>query len=700
MNLVNRSRELSRVLNRQTPSDVESAEAQMLIAELVDVVTAHAGRYHDQDDPLISDAEYDRFFEFLKALEDLFPNYRKPDSPTRRVGSPPVSAFEKVRHPDPMLSLSNVFDSDGLRTWYRRCVSGLGLDEHFPLTLTAELKIDGVAVAITYVDGLLAGGATRGDGRVGEDITENVRTVRSVPLKLIQPVGIGLHEQKRIEIRGEVYFHNSDFDQLNRRLAQAGAKTYANPRNTAAGSLRQLDSRITASRPLSFFAYSVYTLGANVADSQSGTLVWLKMAGFRINEQARSFEGIEPVIRFCEEWTTGRSRLDYDIDGVVVKVDSLEYQATLGSISNAPRWAIAFKFPAKEGTTRLIDILINVGRTGKITPQAVLEPVEIGGVTVSQATLHNADYIISRDIRIGDTVVVKRAGDVIPQVVKPIEDARTGGESFWEMPITCPVCKSPLERLEGEADHYCVASDCSEQFIRLLEHFASRGAMDIEGLGSKLAMQLAREDLANTLDDIYALSRSDLLSLEGFGEKKADNLLEGIRLSRERSLARLLYGVGIRHVGQITAELLAMRYESARSLFEASEEELLHIEGIGSIIATSVTDWFSLDQNRALIDALEAYGVNTHRLAEEAPAGGEDLPLIGKTVVVTGTLAGMDRKEAQELIRRRGGKVVGSVSGKTDYVVAGENAGSKLTRALELGIPVLDEAEFLKMVYG
>ncbi len=691
--LAARTRALRSELSDFEP-DPERAEWMAL--ELRGVLSEHAHRYYVLDDPILADAEYDELIGALRQIEDRYPHLRTVDSPTLRVGGKPLPGFEKVAHPEPLLSLANAFDEEGLRAWYARCLRGLGLDEAAPVALVCELKIDGLAVALTYRDGMLVRAATRGDGSVGEDITANVRTIRSVPLR-IPAAGPEPAVPGSVEVRGEVYLPLEAFAALNDRLAEAGEKTYANPRNAAAGGLRQLDSRITAQRPLRFFAYSLGPVDGPRPGSQSAALRWLREVGIPVNPKATRVEDIEEAVAFCRHWTGDRDSLDYEIDGVVVKVDDLGQQARLGAVSNAPRWAVAFKFPAREATTRLLDILVNVGRTGVIKPEAVLEPVGIGGVTVSQATLHNEDYIASRDIRIGDTVVVKRAGDVIPQVVQPVPAARTGEERRWIMPRECPACGHPLERLEGEADWYCVAADCPAQFIRLVEHFTSRGAMDIEGFGSKLAVQLAEEGLVQSLVDLFRLDTKRLESLEGFAGKKARNLVAAAEAARHRTLGRLILGLGIRHVGKTIAEILARRYASIDAVAAANEEDLASIEGIGPVIARSVVDWFAIGDNRSLVEGLRSVGVNLHRLPEEEPPA-ETGGLAGQTFVVTGTLEGISRKDAEDRIKRAGGKVAGSVSGRTDYVVVGESPGSKADRAQELGIPILDQEAFLALV--
>ncbi len=691
--------------------DVETLRvdaAQVLAGRLRTVLRAHSYRYYVLDDPLVADPEYDVLFRGLQAVEQQFPSLATPDSPTQRVGGAPLDRFVKVRHPEPLLSLGNAFDEAELRAWFERCCKGLGQEkgEATPPALTVELKIDGLAVALTYQEGGLEVAATRGNGLVGEDITRNVKTIYAVPLKIpVGPEAGSLEAPKKMEVRGEIFMRRSRFAALNDRLAEAEEKTFANPRNAAAGSLRQLDPAITAQRPLTFFAYSLGPVTGEAPGSQFETLAWLRRLGFPVNEHTRRFESLDEVVAFCCQWTEARDTLDYEIDGVVVKVDDFAAQEKLGFVSNAPRWAVAFKFPAREATTRLEDIIVNVGRTGAIKPEAVLEPVEIGGVTVSQATLHNEDYITSRDIRIGDTVVVKRAGDVIPAVVKPLKEARVGDEKPWSMPTHCPSCGSELIRLPEEAEWYCLSSDCPAQFIRLIEHYASRNAMDIEGLGSKMAVVLVQEGLAAHLADLYRLDKEKLLALEGFADKRAENLLEGIEASKHRPLSRLLFALGIRHVGRTTAELIVPYYASLEALESATVEDLEAIDGIGHVIAESIVDWFRATDdhgqriNQRLVEDLRALGVNTERLPEEAPPEtGEESPVAGRTFVLTGTLPTLSRSEAQARIKQAGGKVTGSVSRNTDYVVAGESPGSKLDRARELEVKILDEAGLLKLL--
>lgn len=665
---------------------------------LHDVLHLHAHRYYVEDNPLITDAEYDLLLARLKDLEAVYPELIAPDSPTHRVGGTPLDAFSKVEHPVPLQSLSNAFSPEDVRRWYERCVKGL--DGRLP-RISAELKIDGLAVALTYKEGRFILGATRGNGMVGENISRNLATVRDIPLRLRDA-----ERFTQIEIRGEVYMRHDEFEAMNARHRAQGEKVFANPRNAAAGSLRQLDPRITALRPLSFFAYGIGPAsgpGAEIA-SHADMLHTVRELGLPVNPHTVSCGTVDEALAVCARWTEERDSLPYDIDGVVLKLEAYADQAALGSISNAPRWAVAYKFPAREATTRLLGISINVGRTGAIKPEAVLEAVSLGGVTVSQATLHNEDYIRDRDIRVGDTVVVKRAGDVIPQVLYPLTEVRpdeVDAAGAWKMPHTCPCPrKSVLVREEGEADYYCVASDCPHQFVRLVEHFVSRGALDIEGFGARLAVQLVQEGRIQKLDDVFRLHAGQLLGLEGFAERKAEKLVEAIQAAKQRPLARLLFGMGIRHVGATVAELLVARFASLEALSRATVEDLEAVDGVGGAIAHSVVDWFAQPDNQALVSALAELGV---RVAEERAETAPDAlreGVAGKTFVLTGTLPTLARAEAESRIKAAGGKVSGSVSKKTDYVVAGEAAGSKLDKAQALGVSVLDEAGLLSLLAG
>jgi len=696
MDLLERTNEM--LSDLPDPSDISPEEAESVVPALRSLVRQHDHRYYVQDDPVITDAEYDRLYRGLEALEEAYPALQSDDSPTRRIGGEPIDAFEKHEHPEPMLSLSNAFDAGELRDWYDRCRRGLR-EAHGDVEpeVVAELKIDGLAVALTYVDGRLDVAATRGNGRVGENITHNIRTVHRIPM--VVPVEGDRTPPERMEVRGEVFMRKSEFDALNDRLREAGDEPFANPRNAAAGTLRQLDPSITAQRPLSFFAYSIGPATGDVPESHHEILEMLGDYGLPLDEHTQRFDDIEAVVSFCESWIERRDSLDYEIDGVVVKIDALPYQNELGSISNAPRWAVAFKFPAREATTTLEKIIVNVGRTGAIKPEAVLSPVQIGGVTVSQATLHNEDYIADRDIREGDTVVVKRAGDVIPQVVRPVPDARTGEETPWIFPTECPECGTELVRLEDEADWYCMNTECPAQFRRLVEHFVARNAMDVEGLGERVAHMLVDEGKIHTLADLFRLSVDDLTSLEGFARKSARNLINAIAEARDRPLSRLLFALGIRHVGRTVAETLVKHVASIEALAEAKAEDLVAIDGVGPVIAESIVDWFAVNRNRTLVRELQAVGVNTKRKAHEAPAdeaSAADLPLADHTLVITGSLDGLTRKEASQMIERAGGKVTSSVSGNTDFLVKGDNPGSKYDDAQDRGIPIVEGADALR----
>ncbi|MGM0704295.1 MAG: NAD-dependent DNA ligase LigA [Bacteroidota bacterium] len=688
------TRSVHEQIDNMSWDDLTREAAEALYEELVPVVRAHDERYYRHDDPLIPDPEYDRLFQALQRIETEFPALQRDNSPTQRVGFDPLDAFAKHTHPEPLLSLSNAFDAGDVREWYARCQRGLA-DAFGDTTpaVVAELKIDGLAVALTYTDGELALAATRGNGEQGENITRNVRTIRRIPL--------ALDEDERtaptsMEVRGEVFMRKSEFEALNNRLRSEDEQPFANPRNAAAGSLRQLDPSVTARRPLSFFTYGQGPTDGTMPDTHSAVLEQLEAYGLPMNSHWTRFDDIAAAVEFCTGWVERRAELDYEIDGVVLKIDRHDYQEELGAIANAPRWAVAFKFPAREATTTLLDIEVNVGRTGVVKPEAVLEPVGIGGVTVSQATLHNEDYIADRDIRIGDTVVVKRAGDVIPQVVRPVVEARTDHQEPWTFPERCPVCDSELVRLPDEADVYCLNTECPAQFKRLVEHFVSRNAMDIEGLGERVAAQLVDTEHVQQIDDLYRLTTDDLVSLEGFAEKSAQNLVDAIAASKERPLYRLLFALGIRHVGRTVAEQVVSAVPSMEALAEQSVEELESIDGIGPVIAESIYDWFQVADNRALVDALREVGVNTERLPEEEPA--EEQPLDGLTFVLTGALPSLTRREATERIEQAGGRVTSSVSGNTDYLVAGENPGSKYDDAQERSVPVLDESGLLDLL--
>lgn len=647
----------------------------------------HNYRYHVLDDPIISDYEYDQLLAELREIEAAHPEWVTADSPTQRAGSVASERFAKVQHPAPILSLSNAFSGDDLRAWLERIAR---VDERvLQAEFVVEPKLDGLTVVLHYEGGLFVRGATRGDGAVGEDITTNLRTVGSIPLKIpISPQGPPA--PRRLVVRGEVFINQSDFEALNERLLAAGERAYQNARNTAAGSLRQLDSGITAGRPLRILTYSIVDFeGDDRPETQWKTLERLREWGFPVPEQVTLCGSIDAVVAECERWVVERRRLPFEIDGMVVKLNDLALANSLGFVGKDPRGATAFKFPAQEVTTTLLDVQVNVGRTGVLTPSAVLDAIEIGGVIVRQATLHNFDFIAEKDIRIGDRVLVKRAGEVIPYVIGPVVGARQGTEKPYQPPSHCPVCGEPVSRVEGEVAWYCINPACPEQLVRNIEHFVSRATLDIAGLGIKIVEQLVAAGLVKDVADLYTLKRSDLLELEGFAEKKADNLLASIADSREKPLAKLLFALGIRGVGEVVAADLARRFGSLDALRQATQEELGRIEGIGPNISAAIVDWFGRQSNQNVLEKLHAAGMWPQAVST-TPAGPQ--PLTGLSFVVTGTLVGFTRDGVKEFIQDLGGKVINSVSKKTDYVVAGEGPGSKLVKANELGVPVLDEA--------
>ena len=662
------------------------------IRELSAQIRYHNHRYHVLNDPEISDHQYDLLFRELLELEALHPELIASDSPTQRVGAPPQEELGKVEHPYPMTSLGNAFSADELRDWLTRAQRLL--PEGMPLAFVVEPKIDGLAVALTYENGRLLRGATRGDGHIGEDVTLNLRTVSTVPLRI--PVSGSETPPSRIEVRGEVYIPRDQFEALNRRLEAEGAKTFANPRNAAAGSLRQLDANITAARPLSLFAYAIgYVAGAQIG-SQWGALDYLRRMGFPVNRDIARFEDFEQVIAYCLEWMSRRDSLNYEADGVVIKIDDFAVQKRLGIVGNAPRWAVAFKFPAREETTRLLDVGANVGRTGVITPYAILEPVDIGGVTVRQASLHNYEDIARKGIKIGDMVVVKRAGDVIPQVVKPVESMRTGAERDVVLPTHCPICGESVVKPEGEVAAHCVNAACPARLVRQVEYFASRGAMDIEGFGSRLAEIFVERGLLHDVADFYYLQRDAILNTEGFDVTRTDNLLASIAASKNRPLWRLIAALGIGNVGGTVAQLLSKEYRSLDRLMAATQEELQQLEGIGPTIAASIADFFGRPRHREIIAKLKHAGVRTEE--EVVQPTGAALPLTGKTFVITGTLPSLSRDQAKALIEQFGGKVTGSVSAKTDYLLMGASPGSKQEKALKLGVPILSEDDLHHLI--
>ena len=662
----------------------ESVDVRSRIEGLREQVRYHNRRYHIEDAPEISDAEYDALYAELESMEAEHPELVTHDSPTQRVGGEPLEGFEEVRHSVPMLSLANARKTEDLREWDARVRRLLGPEEEERLRYVTELKIDGLAVSLRYENGHFVRGATRGNGIVGEDVTQNLRTVRAIPDRLDD------EPPEVLEPRGEVFMTLKNFEELNRRQEAAGKPPFANPRNAAAGAIRQLDSRITASRPLTIYLYGVGE-GGELYESHSAMLDALKSYGLRANPH-RLHDSIETVIEECERSAAERESLSYQIDGVVVKVDSREQQRSLGTVARAPRWAIAYKFEPLAGRTKLLDIIVKVGRTGALTPQAVLEPVNIGGVMISRATLHNEDYVKEKGILIGDTVVVERAGDVIPQVVRPVVEERTGDERAFEMPTHCPVCGEPLSRPEGEAVTRCVNARCPAQALEHIIHWSSKGAMDIDSLGEKVATRFFDLGLIRDPADIYDLREEQISPLEGFGERSAENLIRGIERSKEQPFPRVLYALGIRHVGSVTAELIAARFGGEDLLRGVSVEQLTEINGVGEVVARAVVEYFALDDNRTLVERLMRIGLHFERVASTS-----DGPLAGKKMVITGTLS-RSRGEFVERLEAAGGTFTSSVSRNTDYVLAGEEAGSKLERARELGVPVIDEAGFEELV--
>jgi DNA ligase (NAD+) len=650
--------------------------------------------YFIRDEPRIPDAEYDRLMRELRTLEAEYPELARPDSPTTRVGAEPSEHFEKVAHLAPMYSLDNAFEPDELRAWERR--NARITADVLEADYVAELKVDGAAVSLLYEDGVLVRGATRGNGFIGEGVTRNLRTIRDIPLRLMEKGDAPI--PPRMEIRGEVYMSLSGFERLNEQRAAEGLPTFANPRNAAAGALRQLDPRITASRPLRFFGFQVQLDPASgdglLFGTQTEILDTLEAWGVPVNPRRAVCADLNEVLRFIRQAETDRPGLDYEIDGVVVKVSPVRLWPELGVIGERdPRWQIAYKFTPDLATTRLEAIRINVGRTGSLNPYAVLEPVAIGGATVRLATLHNFEDVARKDLRTGDLVLVKRAGDVIPQVVAPLTQERTGSETPFVPPETCPACGTAVERPEGEVMVYCPNSSCPDRIYWGIVHFVSRGAMDIRGLGERTVQQLLDTERVRDFADLYALSEADLLDLDGFGPVSAANLIRSIDASRSQPLSRLLFALGIRHVGSHVAQLLARAYGSLDALLEAPEEEIAALHGIGATTAAALHAYRSEPRNRALIDRLKAARLNTTEPIERAA----NQDFAGLTFVVTGTLPTLSRAEAKAFIEQRGGRVAGSVSGRTDYMVVGEDPGSKLERARELGVKQLSEAELLAL---
>ncbi len=649
----------------------------------------HNYRYYVLNSPVISDAEYDRLFRRLQELEEKYPEFFDPNSPTQRVGAKPVEAFGVVEHRIPMLSLSNAFSEEEMIEFDKRVKRFLGLPEDEIIEYVAEPKMDGTAISILYENGRFSRAATRGDGIRGEDVTSNVRTIRKVPMYLISD---DTPPPPVLEVRGEVFMEKEAFRKLNEERIKNGEEPFANPRNAAAGSLRQLDPRITAKRPLDIFFYGVGIVEGYEFKTQWELLEKLKSWGLKVNPLSKVCRGVKEVLERHKYLESIREQLPYEIDGMVVKVNSIELQRALGEVSRSPRWAIAYKFPPTMESTQILDIIVQVGRTGTLTPVAILKPVRIGGAEVSRATLHNQDEIERKDIRIGDWVFVERAGDVIPEVVKVIKERRTGKEKPFRMPDKCPVCGAPVVK-EG-AFHRCIGLSCPAQLKARLRHFASKRAMDIEGLGPKLIDQLVDKNLVKDPADLYTIPKEVWASLENMGDKSAENILNALEKSKDIELHRFIYALGIRHVGEHLSRVLAERFKKLENLYDVTEEELLQVPEIGPEVAKSIVEFFRSPENRKVIEKLLKNGIKPRPVSEE------EKPLSGKVFVFTGALSSMTREEAKRLVEERGGKVASSVSRKVDYVVVGESPGSKLDKAKKLGIKTMNEEEFLKLVRG
>jgi DNA ligase (NAD+) len=666
--------------------DMVSEVIRRKAEKLREEIEYHNHRYYVLDQPEIPDAEYDRLMQELERLEHQSPELRTSDSPTQRVGAPPLETFEIVRHTLPMLSLANGFDESEARDFDKRVKKFLGISTDVPYV--TEPKLDGLAVELVYEAGLLTSGSTRGDGVNGENITQNLRTVKTIPLRLIRR---GIPVPERLEVRGEVIMQIDKFRALNRKREESGEPLFANPRNAAAGSVRQLDSRITATRPLEIYCYGLGEVRGHTFKTQWEILQTLPRWGLRTNPNVRRCQNIDDVLVYHREMNEKRETLPYEIDGIVIKVDDIDLQARLGEISRSPRWALAFKFQPKQETTRILDIVAQVGRTGALTPVAMMQPVNVGGVEVSRATLHNQDEIDKKDVRIGDTVIIQRAGDVIPEVVEVIASKRTGAEKKFKMPTTCPVCGS--EVIREEAIHRCIGLDCPAQLKGRIRHFASKRAMDIDGLGVKLIEQLVDKGRVNDVADLYEITKNQLIVLERMAEKSAQNIIDAIEASKEKPLSKFLYALGIRHVGEHISDILAQRFSRIEDFPTLSEEDLMNVDEVGPEVAASVVRFFRDKKNRESIERLKKAGVKV--IEPRMRTRGK---LADKVFVFTGILQSHGREEARSLVERLGAKTASSVSKKVDFVVAGEDPGSKLDKAAELGIKILTEEEFKKMV--
>ena len=686
---------------------VNREQARLRVAQLRQELNYHNHRYYTLDDPVISDGEYDRLFQELRQLEADYPELLTPDSPTHRIGGEPAEGFVQVQHRHTMLSLGNVFDPEGLAAWHKRVTNLL---DGAAFAMTCELKIDGLAVSLIYENGTLTQGATRGNGYTGENVTHNLRTIRTIPLQLQG------NPPPYLEVRGEVYMPVASFRQLNAERAERGEPLFANPRNSGAGTIRQLDPKVAASRNMQIWVYSLSDAGESpYPDSHWETLQWLQSLGFNANPKNRHCHTLEEVNAYYQEWLERRHSLPYEVDGVVIKVDPFGYQNALGVVGREPRWAVAYKFPAEQAVTQLLEIGVNVGRTGSLNPYAVLAPVVVSGATVRHASLHNEEDIHRKDIRVGDWVTIERSGDVIPQVVGPdgilqmvgrdvvgrdvvsrVLSRRPAELPEFQMPEHCPVCQTPVVKPEGEAMHRCPNTSCPAQFFELLKHFVSRGAMDIDGLGEQWCRIFIDQGMVGSVADLYSMERDKLLELDGMGNLLADKIMGNIEASKTRPLHRILFALGITHVGAEVAERLTRRYASLAQLADAPQGELEEIEGIRSKIAASIVNYFAVGENRAVIEQLAQAGVQLHH--ELDIVNPSDLPWHGLSFVITGTLAAMPRREAEGKIKALGGSATSSVTRKTDYVVAGESPGSKLEKAQRLGVTALDEAAFLQLL--
>lgn len=664
---------------------MDRIKAEQRVSELNELLGTYGHAYYVQDNPMVPDAVYDQLLNELIELETLYPDLVFPDSPTQRVGGAPISNFEKVTHVRPMLSLSNVFGEEDLREFDKRVRSGAGEEIEY----VCELKIDGLAVSLIYEDGKFVRGATRGDGRVGEDITVNLRTIRTIPLKLNEPVSL--------EVRGEVFMPKKSFHDLNQQRSDKGEEVFANPRNAAAGSLRQLDPKIAASRNLDVFIYGIGGDAENYGlDEHDGSLDYLSKLGFKTNGERKVCRSVEEVLAYIEAWTLQRGKLSYEIDGIVIKVNRFLQQQELGFTAKSPKWATAYKFPAEEVMTEIRDIELSIGRTGAVTPTAILDPVSVAGSTVQRASLHNEDLIKEKDIRIGDKVIIRKAGDIIPEVVRALTELRTGDEEPFHMPENCPACDSELVRIEGEVVLRCVNPKCPAQITEGLIHFVSRNAMNIEGLGEKVIEQLYHEGLIADIADIYKLTKEQLLELDRMGEKSASNLVAAIDASRGNSMERLLFGLGIRHVGEKAARILSEHFGSMEGLMKASIEELKDIHEIGDKMADSIVTYFDSEEVRALVERLANENVNLTYTGKRVQVEAGSNAFAGKKIVLTGKLEQLTRTEATERIETLGGKLSGSVSKKTDLLIAGKEAGSKLDKATDLKIEIWNEQQLIE----